>query len=381
MAADMTYTAKSIKVSEVVNGYVDLGDDGVFGYNGKLTIRPNFQREFVYNEKQRNEVIVSVFKHRPLNAMYWSKNVDDKGNDTYELIDGQQRTISICQFVTDTFAVVIDGNARYFHNLSDEEKNSILNYELLIEICEGTEAQKLDWFKTINIANAVLTSQELRNAAYCGPGVSDAKLYFSKKGCAAYKLSEGYVKGNSIRQEYFEKVLAWIVDKTNVSSIEEYMALHQHDLDASELWRYFKAVITWAKDLFPIKIKGVTDCQDWGLLYNKYKDNYYDVNNLSKEVTELMQDDDVTKHSGIIPYLLSDRSINYEKYLSIRSFTENQKRRVYEKQNHICPICGKKFEFEDMQGDHIIPWSLGGHTSEDNLQMLCKDCNRRKNNK
>ena len=377
----MTYTPKAIKVSDVVNGYVDLNDDGVFGYGGKLTIRPNFQREFVYNEKQRNEVIVSVFKRRPLNAMYWSKNVDDSGNDTYELIDGQQRTISICQYVKDTFAAILDGNARYFHNLTNEEQKRILDYELLVEICEGTEAQKLEWFRTINIANAVLTDQELRNATYCGPWVSDAKLYFSKRGCVAYKSADGYIKGNSIRQEYLEKVISWAVDKDNLSSIEEYMALHQHDTDASELWRYFTSVIKWAKELFPKKIKGVTDSQDWGLLYNKYKDNFYDSTKLSKELDELLQDDDVTKHSGTIPYLLSDRSINYEKYLSIRAFTENQKRRAYERQNHKCPICGKEFAFEDMQGDHIIPWSQGGHTTDDNLQMLCKDCNRHKANK
>lgn len=373
----MKITSYRINVSEVAKGYVDKDDEGVFGYDGKLTIRPIFQREFIYKDKQRDEVINSVFHGFPLNTMYWSKNQDG----TYELIDGQQRTISICQYINGGFSPVLEGNARFFHNLTKEEQDKILNYELQIYICEGTEKEKLDWFKVINIAGEVLTEQELLNATYAGPWTSDAKTYFSKRNCVAGKTAEGYIKGNPIRQEYLEKVIHWAMDKDDFDDIQVYMAHHQHDVDASELWRYFKSVIAWAKSLFPTMRKGITDSQDWGILYNKYKDNTYDVKQLETDLVALTQDDDVTKQSGIIPYLLSGKDSKYEKYLSIRAFTENQKRRAYEKQKHICPICGKEFKYEDMQGDHIIPWSQGGHTVDSNLQMLCKECNRTKRNK
>lgn len=365
-----------IKVSDISNGYINKCDEGVFGYGGKLTIRPNFQREFIYKDKQRDAVIDTVFKNFPLNTMYWSKNKDG----SFEMIDGQQRTISICDYVSGGFPVDIDkdGNKWYFSNLKEEDKNKILNYDLSIYICEGTEKEKLDWFRVINIAGEVLTPQELLNATYAGPWTSDAKMYFSKRDCAAGKVAQGYIRGNPIRQDYLEKVLNWISDRDGVDSIPVYMAKHQFDEDANELWSYFQEAINWGKSLFPTPRKGITDSQDWGILYNRYKDNTYDPEKLEKELVTLTQDDDVTKQSGIIPYLLSDRTVNDEKYLSIRAFTENQKRRAYEKQKHICPICGKEFKYDEMHGDHIIPWSQGGHTTDDNLQMLCKECNRTK---
>lgn len=363
-----------VKVEDVVNGFIDNGDNGVFGYGGKLTIRPNFQREFIYKDKQRDAVVDTVFRGFPLNTMYWSKNTDG----TFEMIDGQQRTISICQYVKDGFPTKLDGNFRFFHNLTEEEKNRILGYELCIYVCEGSDKEKLDWFRIINVAGEVLTSQELLNATYAGPWCSDAKIYFAKRTCVADKVAKGYIKGNPIRQDYLEKVLTWISDRNKVSSIEEYMAQHQYDPDASELWSYFQEAINWGKSLFPTPRKGITDSQDWGILYNRYKDNTYDADKLEEELIALTQDDDVTKQSGIIPYLLSDRTVNDEKNLSIRAFTENQKRRAYEKQKHICPICGKEFKYDEMHGDHITPWSQGGHTTDDNLQMLCKECNRTK---
>ena len=370
----MKITKVTKTVRELVENYSDDGDGGVYGYNGRLTIRPSFQREFVYNEKQRNSVIDTVMKNRPLNIMYWSKT----GDDTYEVLDGQQRTISIAQYIIKAFPVHVEGNDRFFQNLTTDEQNQILDYELDIYICEGTEAEKLEWFKTINIAGAVLTNQELLNATFTGPWLADAKNYFSKRNCVAGKMAEGYIKGNPIRQDYLEKALAWAADYYGLESGQMYMAKHQHDLDANELWLYFQGVINWAKMLFPVARKGMTDAQDWGLLYNRYKDRSYNSNTLENDIQKLLMDDDVTNNKGIIPYILSDRTKHDEKSLSLRAFSEAQKHRAYQKQGGICPMCGKHFEYDEMQGDHIIPWSKGGRTVDENLQMLCKQCNNDK---
>lgn len=373
----MKITETKIKIRDLVRNYSDDGDGGIFGYNGRLTIRPAYQREFVYGCKQRDAVIGSVRNGFPLNLIYWSKT----GEDTYEVLDGQQRIISICQYVNGDYSI----NCRFFHNLTDEEKNQLLDYTLSVNICEGTEKEKLEWFRVINVAGVVLTEQELLNATYTGQWLADAKNYFSKRNCVAGQMAEGYIKGNPIRQEYLEKVLSWIADRDNLKSGEEYMAAHQHDIDANELWLYFQTVINWAKMLFPTVRRGITDVQDWGLLYNKYHSKAYNSNVLEKEILKLLEDDDITKQSGIIPYLLSDRTHFDEKYLSIRAFTPQQKRRVYEKQHHRCPICEKRgnnteYKLEEMQGDHIVPWSRGGKTVEENLQMLCKKCNGEKSN-
>lgn len=370
----MKITPIQVKIADLTKNYKDDGDGGVYGYDGRLTIRPSFQREFVYGQKQRDLVVDSVMENRPLNVMYWSKT----GDDTYEVLDGQQRTISIAQYVNGDFPIDVNGNAKYIHNLTPDEKDQIMNYELIIYICEGTETEKLEWFKVINIAGAVLTNQELLNATYTGPWLADAKNYFSKNNCVAKQMAEGYLKGNPIRQEYLEKALSWIADRDGFESGQMYMATHQHDADANDLWLYFQSVINWGQRLFPTKRPKVTDAQEWGLLYNKYNGNSYNSNALEEDTKKLMIDDDVTKKAGIIPYLLSDRTKHDEKSLSLRTFTDAQKMRAYEKQKGICPVCGKEFLIEEMQGDHIIPWSKGGRTVDENLQMLCRKCNNDK---
>ena len=196
-------------------------------------------------------------------------------------------------------------------------------------------------------------------------------------------MGDGYVKGNSIRQEYLEKVLRWIADRDGLESGQVYMAIHQHDADANDLWIYYQSVVNWAKMLFPTRRKGITDAQEWGILYNRYHDRAYNSNALEEDIRRLLDDDDVTKQAGIIPYVLSDRTVHDEKHLSIRAFTEPQKRRAYERQGHRCPACERagdftEYAFEDMQGDHIVPWSRGGHTVMENLQMLCRKCNNAK---
>ncbi len=362
-----------IKIRDVVNGYVDSQENGVVGYGGKLNIRPAFQREFVYKEKQRNAVIETVMKGFPLNVMYW---VDD-GNGNFELLDGQQRTISICQYVNGDFSL----NERFFHSLTQAEKERFLDYSLMIYICNGNDKEKLDWFKIINIAGVQLKEQELRNAVYTGEWLSDAKRYFSKNGCVAYLLANKYINGEVNRQDYLEKALEWISSREK-TTIREYMSIHQHDSHATPLWQYFQSVITWAQTIFP-KYRKEMKGLNWGILYNEYCDKNYNPQELEEKIVKLMQDDDVTKRSGIYEYLLSGN----EKHLNIRAFTENEKRLVYERQKGICPHCKEEgrekthYEIDEMEADHITPWCEGGKTSVENCQLLCKEHNRRKSNK
>lgn len=360
----MKIELKEITVRELAEGYIDNAEEGVFGYGGKLDIRPPYQREFIYKDKQRDAVINTLTKDFPLNVMYWA--VRDDGN--FEIIDGQQRTISVCQYVKSEFAF----QDRYFHNLQNDEQDQILNYKCMIYFCSGTNSERLEWFKIINIAGMKLTDQELRNAVYAGSWVSDAKRYFSKNGCVAYQIGSDYLNGSAIRQEYLETATKWISD----GEIESYMANHQHDPNASALWRYFQDVISWVEATFTNKrkfMKGV----DWGTLYNNYKDKVYDTKAIEKETAKLILDDDVTKKSGIYPYILT----RDEKYLSIRAFTDAIKQKVYERQNGICIKCRKHFDISEMEADHITPWHEGGKSIEENCQMLCKDDNRRKSGK
>lgn len=353
-----------ITVRELTKGYRDSDEEGVVGYGGLLNIRPKYQREFVYNEKQRDAVITTINNNFPLNVMYWA--VCDNG--TFEVIDGQQRTVSICQYVAGDFAY----NFRYFHNLQQDEQEKILDYELMIYLCSGSDKEKLDWFKTINIAGAKLTDQELRNAVYSGLWVSDAKRYFSKSGCVAYKIGRDYLTGTAIRQEYLETAISWISE----GNIDIYMAKHQNDANAAELWLYFQAVINWVTMVFSKyrkEMKGV----EWGFLYNQYGKQPFNPPLIEDEVSRLMQDEDVTNKKGIYSYIF-DRN---QRHLHIRAFSDRMKREAYERQKGICPMCGEHFEIEQMEGDHITPWSEGGMTVAENCQMLCKSCNRIKSNK
>ncbi len=360
-----------IPIRDVISGYKDNAEEGVVAYNGKLNIRPKYQREFVYKEKQRNAVIETIKNNFPLNVMYWMIR-EDGG---YEVLDGQQRTISIGQYVSGDFSL----NNRFFHNLTKEEQEKILNYELMIYFCEGTDKERLDWFRIINIAGEKLTEQEIRNAVYTGPWLSDAKLKFSKSNCAAYLLANDggqLVSGSPIRQEYLETALSWI----NEGQIEDYMAKHQHDVNADNLWNYFQHVIAWVRKAFTNYRREMSNVP-WGGLYNRFKDVKLNSKKLEEEIKELMQDEDVKK-TGIYEYVLTKD----EKYLNIRAFTDKMKREAYERQEGICPHCKgenkkKKWDIEDMEADHIKPWHLGGKTISENCQLLCKDDNRRKSGK
>ena len=350
-----------LTVREIAENYIDNAEEGVIGFDGRLNIRPPYQREFVYDDKKRNAVIETIRKNFPLNVMYWVKN----GDDAFEVLDGQQRTISFCQYVTGVFSV----NNRAFHNLTRTEQQQILDYRVMVYFCEGNDREKIDWFEIINIAGEKLTAQELLNAVFPGPWLADAKLKFSKRNCAAYLKGNRYLKGEPIRQDYLETALKWI----SGNAIKAYMAEHQHAPNANELYSYFLRVIDWVEMTF-IRYRREMKAVEWGDLYNRYKDLVIDTAALENEIADLMADDDVNNKKGIYSYVF-DRQ---EKHLSIRAFDNRMKRTAYEKQKGICPKCGGHFALEQMEADHITPWSLGGKTIAENCQMLCRDCNRRK---
>lgn len=359
----MKIELQPITIREIVESYQDLWEWWVFGYDGKLNIRPPYQREFVYKDKQRDEVIRTIQKSFPLNVIYWIKNEDG----TFEVLDWQQRTISFCQYVSGDFS--IDGLA--FHNLTDDKQKQIFDYQLQVYICEWTNSEKLDWFKIINIAWEKLYDQELRNAVYTWSWLSSAKLIFSKTNCPAYLLAKEYINGSPIRQDFLETAIDWINDW----EIEDYMSRHQHDDNADELWSYFQKVISWIKITFPNYRKEMKGVNRWKL-YNQFKDKELNTTDIENEISKLMQDEDVTKKAWIREYILT----RDEKYLSIRAFTDNTKREVYEKQKGICTKCEEHFEINEMEADHITPRSQWWKTNTDNCQMLCKNCNRRKSN-
>ncbi|MEG8098642.1 HNH endonuclease family protein [Candidatus Liberibacter brunswickensis] len=355
---------ENVTIADLVNEYTDNMEEGVLGYGKTLNIRPPYQREFIYNLDQREAVIDTVLNGFPLNTMYWIKN---KGKNTFELIDGQQRTISICQYVNDDFSC----RSLYFTNQQEDKKKQILEYKLMVYTCEGTDSERLAWFKTINIAGEKLTNQELRNAIYSGSWVTNAKLYFSKINCPA-QYYKRYLTGSSIRQDYLERAIRW----ASKGNIEDYMGLHQHEESASSLWDYFEKVMGWVKSTFTKyrkEMKGV----DWGELYHDFNDQTFNPKEIEEEIEKLFLDDDVTNKKGIYPYVLTRNT----KYLNIRSFTKSQKSQVYAKQGQVCNKCKKEFDQDDMEADHIKPWCAGGSTSIDNCQMLCKKCNREKSGK
>lgn len=379
-----------VTIRELIEGYEnnnDLDDlnESVVAYNGRLNVRPAFQRNFVYDDKQKKAVIDTVLKNFPLNTMYWVRNDDG----TFGVLDGQQRTISICEFAMGNFFFNLNGNDMTIYNIRriyPELYERFMNYELLIYICEGTKEEQLGWFTTINIAGVKLSDQELRNINYTGPWLTSAKKHFSKTNCPATQIAmekgSALISGDCNRQEILELALRWITDSRDskdMSKVCQYMALHQNNEDASELWDYFNAVIDWVKELFPNyrkEMKGV----DWGYLYNDYHENEYDPDELEEIIEKLFGDEDIDKPSGKkgIYYYVFDGD---ERHLSVRQFDDRIKNRVYAKQKGICPICGEHFVMSKMEADHIVPWSKGGKTVESNCQMLCKQCNRDKSSK
>lgn len=372
MNTRLKITPFEVTVRELCEGYRDTPFEAV-GYGGRLDIRPKYQRDFIYSDEKRDAVIDTVRKGFPLNAMYWVRREDG----TFEVLDGQQRSISIGRYVTGEYSI----GEKYFHTLSDSEQEEILDYRLMVYLCDGPDREKLDWFETINVAGEVLTPQERRNAVYAGPWLSAAKPLFSKPGCPAAEIGDGYVNCRVNRQELLELAVKWLAedryaDNKSVDKdrrIEQYMADHQLDTHANELWLYFQRIMAWVRATFSTyrrEMKGLP----WGELYNRYKDEPLDPVRLDQETARLMQDEEVKNRRGIYLYLLDGD----ERHLSLRAFGKSDIRRAYEACGGICAHCGGHFEIEKMEADHITPWREGGRTVPENCQMLCRDCNRRK---
>lgn len=385
-----------LTVKELTRGYVENTSTGErTTMNGLLNITPPYQREFVYEQPRRDAVITTILEGCPLNVIYLAKLDDGK----LEVIDGQQRITSICKFVKDGFSIDvtmdIDGNKRRtgYTDLQAAQE-AFDNYELMVFVCEGDNVAKMKWFRRINIAGVKLTEQELRNANYHGSWVTDAKKYFSRTDGLAMDTVIGkqrykdYVDAKTgdksedvksvARQYLLEKVLGWACDADDVNrplltkkakfDIDEYMGKHYRDEDAKALWRYYDDVITWVSRTFPTYRK-LMQGVEWGLLYNRFKD--VDKTGLDEKVNEILETEEISNEKYVYEAVLS-RNMNL---LQARTFPEAERKRKYKEQDGICPICGKKFAFEDMAGDHIVPWSKGGKTVYENLQILCKGCN------
>ena len=362
-----------ITIRELIDGYKDNDEEGVVGYGGRLDIRPKYQRNFVYKTEDEQKVIETVKQGFPLNIMYWVKREDG----TFEVLDGQQRILSICHYVAQPQMYSVHDNDikenLYFDNLPKDKREKILDYELMVYFCEGDPSEKLAWFRTINIAGLKLTDQELLNATHASEWLTDAKRYFSKNGCPAQDIGNKYVKPRYEvnRQGLLELALLW-KNNGSMEELKEYMRQSsQKKQNANELWLYFQSVIHWVEATFPRyrkEMKGV----DWGFLYGKYKDGQYDTAKLEEEITRLMMDEDVTNKKGIYRYVLT----RDERNLNIRTFSDNIKREVYERQGGRCHYCGKPFDISDMEGDHITPWSRGGKTVVENCRMACRRCNK-----
>ena len=366
----MKIELQKITIADLVEGYEERGDDNVIGYGGRLDIRPPYQREFVYDAKQSAKVIESVFKGFPLNTMYWAAREDGR----FEIVDGQQRTISICRYCVGHFSInePDSGQPKHFHNLPDDAQTAIRNYELHVYACTGTDSERLRWFEIINIAGKPLTPQELRNANYHGTWLADAKRHFSRPSGIAAGHSD-YLKGTLNRQEYLETAIGWAAG--GIENVSNYMDKHRKDLTATELVNHFTSAMNWTKTMFyeyRRSMKGV----DWGRLWNEHGDRKdLDPRDLERRVSYLHQDDEVQQKSGIYEFLLTGK----ERHLNLRAFTDAMKMSAFERQKGHCPRCKKDgFKLADMEADHIKPWSKGGKTTPQNCGMLCKACNRSK---
>lgn len=369
---DTTYELRAKTVRELVDGFYEDDLTGhVEGFGGKLDIRPAYQRAYVYSRKAAQAVIETILNGAPLSNMYWV----DLGNGNYELLDGQQRSISICQFVHGYYTIRIDGSDCYFKNLADDQKKQILNYKLQVYEIKGKQSEVIRWFRVINQPNSPLTHQEIRNSIYTGAWLSDAKNYFSRPGGGADNRFSHLTGGVANRQEILEIALTWIAGEEGIT---DYMGQHQDDADASHLINYFEDVCKWVEkvtggddELARVKLGKV-----WGELYNAYaKDFVIDREKIDAEIDRLCRDAEVNeKPKGFYPYIISGDV----RHLTQRQFKRSDKERKFREQGGVCPVCGGKFTLKEMEADHVKPYTDGGLTVYDNLQMLCVDCNRRK---
>lgn len=382
---------KIYTIEEICKGftYNEAEGKGLFGLSGRLTIQPEYQRNYLYAEQngaREIAVIESVLKGYPIGLLYFNK-VDDS---RLEVLDGQQRITSLGRFLTRKFAIQIDGMEQYFDYMAEDLKERILKTELLVYECEGTESEIKEWFKTINIVGLPLEEQEILNAVYCGSFVTLAKEVFSNSQNANINKWSAFLRGNVKRQAYLHTALDW-VSRGNVSG---YMSLHRSDDNIRELQTYFNSVIDWASGVF-CNIEKEMCGLPWGELYEKYHTTPYDLAEVAKKQRELYEDYYVKNKKGIYEYILS--GCKETKLLEVRCFDEPTKKRVYSRQTKEaetkgisnCPHCAisgganakKIWKQSEMEADHVTAWSKGGATNESNCQMLCQAHNRAKGNK
>ncbi|MBU0613878.1 DUF262 domain-containing protein [Patescibacteria group bacterium] len=379
-----------ITVKDICDGFVynELEGKGLFGLSGKLTIQPEYQRNYIYADGKKDvAVIESILKDYPIGLIYFNKVTDDN----LEVLDGQQRITSIGRFVTNKFAVKDEnGMEQYFSGIAKDKQDKILKTKLLIYECEGAESEIKEWYKTINIAGIPLNDQELLNAVYSGPFVTLGKEEFSNSQNANIQKWSAYVKGSANRQMFLERALDWV----SKGNIDDYMSRHRNDKNITELKNYFNSVIDWVSSVFT-DVESEMCGLEWGRLYEEYHKKSYDPAKVSKEVQDLYGDPYVKNHKGIFEYILGGATDT--KLLNIRVFDEATKRVVYEAQTKTakakgksnCPHCAighdvnkeKIWSLSEMDADHVTAWSKGGTTSEKNCQMLCKTHNRAKGNR
>ena len=368
----MKTTKKEITIRELTNGFVDSGDKGVVGYGGALDIRPPYQRGFLYNAQQQNSVIESIAGDFPLGIMYWT----DRGDGNFEVLDGQQRTISICHFVEGMTSIKRDGKPYYFdpHNYEKEKsfQDQILDYSLLVYTCKGEDSDLMRWFERINIAGVQLSTQEIRNAVYHGPFVTEMKRYFTAPGSEEFS---NYMKGQRPRQGFVETGIEWFMEPE--TSVDDFMGQNRRDgKKAKEVYDYAKSALAWAHATFGKEYHDSMKEVDWGGLY---RDHGKKSLKLVKQTEKLRADPSVTNPRGIYLYLLSSEP-NRAKHLNVRYFDERVRQAAYKAQGGKCAICEKEGTLKTMDADHITAWSKGGPSDVANCQMLCKTCNLKKGN-
>ena len=381
------------KVLEVCEGftYNELEGKGLFGLAGKLTIQPEYQRNYIYADGKRDvAVIESLLKGYPLGLIYFNKLEDGR----LEILDGQQRVTSFGRYVTGKFAIMDENdNPHNFSGLAKDKQDLIMNSELLVYECEGTESEIKEWFRTINIAGVPLNSQELLNAVYSGPFVTAGKEEFSNSQNANVQKWSAYVRGSVNRQDFWERALEW-VSTSRGSNVGEYMSGHRFDSSINEVRTYFNTVIDWASSTFKENEKEMCGLE-WGRLYEAHHKSSYNPSELAAQIQELYGDPYVKNRKGIWEYVLSGSTDS--KLLDVRVFDDATKKSVYKTQTakalegevSNCPLCAlghdsnrsKVWKLEEMDADHVAAWSKGGKTSAENCQMLCKTHNRSKGNR
>ncbi len=379
----------AITVKDICAGFVynELEGKGLFGFSGKLTIQPEYQRNYIYADGKRDvAVIESILKGYPLGLIYFNK----VGEDSFEVLDGQQRITSIGRYVTDKFAVIEDGKPQYFNSLSEDKREIIEQTKLLIYECEGTETEIKAWFKTINIAGVPLNQQELLNAVYSGQFVTLAKAEFSNSQNSNVNKWAAYILGSAIRQDFLERALDWV----SKGKIDDYMSRHRNESNINELKTYFNTVIDWLSAVFK-DVESEMRGLEWGRLYEMYHTQPYSPQKISEQVKDLYADSYVKNRKGVFEYILGG-SVD-KKLLDVRVFDEATKKSVYTKQKSEaeknqtsnCSLCAighdsnktKIWKLSEMDADHVTAWSKGGATDVKNCEMLCKTHNRAKGNR